>query len=69
MMNSFVKIIKRKGNGGEENSRSEKETKTPRQNIRDISTTIKGWIAEREQKRQTEERMSFRFWQADSANP
>jgi hypothetical protein len=66
-MDSSIRIIKRQVNDKSENSQQAKEGKTPRQNTSEIATTIKGWIAERQQRRRTEERIDFRVWQADSA--
>jgi hypothetical protein len=66
-MDSSIRIIKRQVNDKSENSQQAKEGKTPRQNTSEIATTIKGWIAERQQRLRTEERIDFRVWQADSA--
>lgn len=66
-MDSSIRIIKRQVNDKSENSQQAKEGKTPRQNTSEIATTIKGWIAERQKRRRTEERIDFRVWQADSA--
>jgi hypothetical protein len=66
-MDSSIRIIKRQVNDKSENSQPTKEGKTARQNTSEIAMTIKGWIAERQQRRRTEERIDFRLWQADSA--
>ena len=66
-MDSSVRIIKCRIKDKSENSQPEKEEKTARQNASEIAMTIKGWIAERQQRRRTEERIDFRQWQADSA--
>ncbi len=66
-MDSSIRIIKRQVNDKSENSQPTKEGKTARQNTSEIAMTIKAWIAERQQRRRTEERIDFRLWQADSA--
>jgi hypothetical protein len=66
-MDSSIRIIKRQIIDKSENSQPEKEGKTARQNTTEIANTIKGWIAERQQRRRTEERIDFRQWQAESA--
>ena len=66
-MDSSIRIIKRQVNDKSENSQPTKEGKTARQNTSEIAITIKAWIAERQQRRRTEERIDFRLWQADSA--
>ena len=70
-MDSSIRIIKRQvkdtSENSQENLQHEKEGKTARQNASEIAMTIKGWIAERQQRRRTEERIDFRLWQADSA--
>ena len=66
-MESSIRIIKRREKENSENSQPEKEGNTPRQNTREIAVTIKGWIAERQQRRRTEERIDFKLWQAESA--
>jgi len=65
-MDSSIRIIKRQEKDKSENSQPEKEGKTTRQNASEIAMTIKGWIAERQQRRRTEERIAFKLWQADS---
>jgi hypothetical protein len=67
-VNSSIRIIKPQANDGSENSRPDKDMKTARQQTREIADTIKGWIAERQQRRRTEERIDFRLWQAEAAN-
>ena len=66
-MDSSIRIIKRQVNDKSENSQPTKEGKTARQNTSEIAMTIKAWIAERQQRRRTEEHIDFRLWQADSA--
>ena len=66
-MDSSIRIIKRQVNDKSENSQPTKEGKTARQNTSEIAMTIKAWIAERQQRRRTEERIDFRQWQAESA--
>jgi hypothetical protein len=66
-MNSSIRIIKRQTKDKSEHSQPEKEEKSARQNASEIAMTIKGWIAEQQQGRRTEERIDFRQWQAESA--
>jgi hypothetical protein len=67
-MNSSIRIIKPKVKDELENSQPEKDGPPARQNKSEIVMTIKGWIAERQQRSLIEERIDIRLWQADPAN-
>lgn len=53
-MNSVVKIVKR--GTGEKKDLQTGDQRTGRQGQREIVSTVKGWIAELEQRRRAEER-------------
>jgi hypothetical protein len=67
-MKSSIRIIKRQVKDESENSQPDKEGKPAQQNKSEIVMTIKGWIAERQQRSLIEERIDIRLWQADPAN-
>ena len=50
-MNSGVRIIKRGSFDGQKGLPSGRDEKTARQNEREVAGTVKGWVAEWEQRR------------------
>lgn len=59
IMNSRVRIVKRRSDEGLQSEQAGRDQKSPSHGERDIASTVKGWIAEREQRRRTSER---RYW-------
>ena len=60
-MNSAIKILKRGTSEAGEDSKAGQDEKTGQQSTREIVSTIKGWIAELEQRRREEERTCAAF--------
>jgi hypothetical protein len=58
-MNSGVRIIKRSRAEGLQSLPPGKGEKTGRQREREITSTVKGWIAESAQRRRAEEQSAF----------
>jgi hypothetical protein len=66
-MNSSVRIIKRRMNHESKDSTPKSDEKTPQERRGEMTTVVKGWIAEWKQRRQAEERISFKLWQDAAA--
>ena len=50
-MNSRVRIVKRERNDGLKDTRAHQGEKTGRQTVREIESTVKGWVAELQQRK------------------
>lgn len=59
-MNSGVRIIKRGRDIGQKSLQRGRDEKTERQSEREIVSTVKSWIAERERRRSQSERS---YWE------
>jgi hypothetical protein len=50
-VNSNVRIVKRERNGGLKDSQANQREKTSRQTVREMESTVKGWVAELQQRK------------------
>jgi hypothetical protein len=66
-MNPSVRIVKRRLNHESKDSTPKSGEKTPKESRGEMVTVVKGWIAEWQQRRQAEERISFKLWQDAAA--
>ena len=58
-MNSGLRVIKRGRDDGQQSLPPDRSEKTARQSEREIAGTVKGWIAEWEQRRRLDAQSAF----------
>ena len=61
VMNSSVRIIKRRKSENLNDLQTDQEGKNPGEVTRDITSTVKGWIVELQRRRRDQERISAAF--------